>query len=161
MHHRHMFLFGTKEVKKTQYLLGLEPVRQGSLFLSIDCSLASRQVWMWPVEGQPMEEHHWTESSSFFLPVGNFPLERGSSGPAAHNHVIIGFCKVECGFCYPHPSGCDLYTCETNGSLTCDYPWHLWVIAQAPRWSTGSCSQNWGCGHCLCACPPYQSAFYK
>lgn len=70
MHHRHMFLFGAKEVKKTQHLLGLEPVRQSSPFLSIDCYLASTQVCMWPVEGQPVEEQRWTESSSFLCQWG-------------------------------------------------------------------------------------------
>lgn len=85
MHHRHMFLFGAKEVKKTQHLLGLEPVRQSSPFLSIDCYLASTQVCMWPVEGQPMEEHAGQNHQAFFasgeLPSGERLFWAGCSQP--------------------------------------------------------------------------------
>lgn len=44
MHCRHMFLFGTKEVQKGPASSRLRACRQSSLFLSIDCYLASRQV---------------------------------------------------------------------------------------------------------------------
>lgn len=52
------------------------------------------------------------------MPAGDFSLERDSNGLGVHSRVIIGFCKVECRYCYPHPSGCGLYTYVNNGTLT-------------------------------------------
>lgn len=65
-----MFLFGAKEVKKDSASSRLAACRQSSPFLSFDCYLASRQVSMWPLEGQPVEEQPWTESSTFLCQWG-------------------------------------------------------------------------------------------
>lgn len=158
-HHRHMFLFRTK-IKKAQHLLGLEPV-DGVLFCFL-LLLFCQQAGLWC--GQLRSS--WVRSSR--VRRGAALTSSCVSGELPSGERLFwAWCSEPCyswllqsrmWILLSPPIWCELYTYVNNGTLTCGYPWDLWVITLAHMWSTVSCSQDWRWGHCLCACPLYQYA---